>query len=567
VKFTLDQPAPTPVPVALSNGTYQYDLEVLSTQFQNIALRVEQVAVQNDAVTLTVAFANRNPGDITFKSNVTGNDAVLLDSTWQQYLPTNVDAALAQGIVPPGDVWGEDEINRGTLRFPRPADGDVLLLEMPGFPPVRLPLRADEPATVATVADLPPSSEPRADVAIAPTPTPRSGVAGAQDEAAQVLKSITHALETRDRSAYLAAFAPELQAEQGAIFDRIGTLPLEALAWEPDDAATATLSDDGTTLNNYSIELSHRVQDVDPQNVFVSMLTATLERHNGRWVIAALHGEQPFWAYGPTAARRAGAFWIFYRPTMEAELPAIEEEAQRALDTVRETLPQRVQGTYVMYVTAADDEFTELSGRSGAQFLGVAWSRYLLRKGGVEITNRAFYINGAAFRSDSGQDRQRTIAHELTHLVLGDTTMPYTPAWVSEGAAMYVTSDFPTDTIQQWYRQEGPDTIDLAMLSGQTTFGGHDADQTSIQYAYSALLAKYLIETYGTQQFFTFYDSFADVPPNRLIEKLDADGSNFEAAMSNLAPTITAEKVQAAYNIDLQTLEREYETWLGKQIP
>jgi hypothetical protein len=566
VRFTLDLQTTPHTLAALPVGTYEYDAQVLSTQVENIALQVEQVAVENDHVALTVAFTNRNPGDIAFTSTLTGNDAVLLDAQWQQYSPNAVEPTLAQGIAPAGETWLEDAANRGTITFPRPPSGDVLLFAMPGFPPVRLPLDTNADAMVATVADLPPSTEPRPQASpLAAQNDPTS----AQTEAAQLLQQINDALRQRNRAAYVAAFAPELQAVQGGVFDRLEALPVENIAWDAAAGPPAALSPDGGVLNNYSVDVQYQVEGTDPSNVFVSTLAAQLAKSNGRWTITTLEGEQPFWLYGPATAQRAGAFWIFSRPNMNIALSIIEQEAQQALDDVNRALPGRSQPTNVMFVTATDDEFEALTGRSGAQFVGVATARFDVRADDIVTTNQAFFLNGAAFGSSTAQDRQRTITHELTHLVLADTTMPFTPAWLSEGAAMFVSSDLPTGTLQRAQQAGGFDTIGIASLSSQTSLGGAagaTVDQTSQEYAYSAFLAMYLIETYGADRFWALYDSFADVPVRDVRAALDAANGDFDAAMQQLAPRVAAEKVQAAYGADLQTLERDYETWLTERL-
>ncbi len=491
VRFTLDRPGPSPAPAALPTGTYDYGLETTSPQLQ-IALRVEQATVRDDGVALDIAFVNRTGSDITFESPLTGNDAVLLDHQWQQYQPLAVDPALAQRLAPPGEVWPDDAENRGMITFARPPNGDVLFFAMPGFAPIRLPLAAGARAAVATAGDLPPSTTPRFDPA---TPTPRSGLAGAQDAAAATLGQLTDALQQRDRAAYVAAFAPELQAAQGDVFDAIGALPLQNIEWSADAGTNATLSADGTLLNNVGVTVRYHIEDVEEENEFVSTLAAQMVQQNGRWVIAALDGEQPFWLLGPATAGRSGAFWIFYRPSANPDLNMIEREADAALAQVNRSLPERAPAANVMFVAATDDEFAALTGRSGARFVGVASARFAVRADRIDVTNRAFYLNGAAF-ADPTQDRQRTITHELTHLVLANTTMPYTPAWLSEGAALVVSSDVPTDTLRRWQQTQGYDAINLDALSSQTSFGGEAGateDQTAVEYAYSAFLATYLI--------------------------------------------------------------------------
>ena len=385
VRFTLDRPG-TPAPTAaLPTGTYEYGFETTSPQLQ-IALRVEQVAVRDDGVALDMAFVNRTGSDITFASPLTGNDAVLLDHQWQQYQPLAVDPPLVQRLAPPGDVWPDDAENRGTIVFARPPNGDVLFFAMPGFAPIRLPLAADARAAVATAGDLPPSTTPRSDLA---TPTPRDGLAGAQDAAAAMFAQITDTLQQRDRAAYLAAFAPELQAAQGNVFDQIAALPLQNIEWSAATSADAALSADGTLLNNVGVDVRYQIEDVQ-ENEFVSTITAQMVQQNGRWVIAALDGEQPFWLRGPAAARRSGAFWIFYRPFANPDLAAIEREADAALDQVNRSLPGRAPATNVMFVAATDEEFAALTGRSGAHFVGVASARFDVHDDRVDVANRAF---------------------------------------------------------------------------------------------------------------------------------------------------------------------------------
>jgi hypothetical protein len=572
LELNLDQPiseAPQAPPPA--EGVYRYDLEVSSSRLENIGLRIEEARVERDALLLRIAFVNRNESDITFTATVQGDDALIFDGLWQQYRPGQVEQTLDQGIQPQGSVWGEGEANRGVLTFPRPVSGDVILFEFPSYPRVRIPLQPGAAATIAADADLPPTAAPRPTPTAGPTATPLSADAQARQEVRELLTRMTKALTDRDRDGYLAAFAPDLREAQGQIFDRIGALPLEELRIEPGDVdQNGVLNDAQSELSSYQAEMSWRIHDVDPENVFNANLEYSLQRQNGSWQVTAVAGEVPFWAYDETAATRSGAFWIFYRPEVADQLAAIEREAQQAFDQVNQALPNRAKAVNVMRVTATEQEFFDLTGRSGERFLGVASARFRIKKAGITISSQAFYINSAAFVQDPQQDRQRTITHELTHLVLSPKTMPYTPAWLSEGAAMFISADLPLSVISDWYRESGPDTMSLAELSAKTSFGDHGslAEQTSLDYAYSAFLTKYLIDKYGQESFFRFYDSFADVPFEAISGSLprDSDSAAIDAAMSALAQQLTSEKLQEVFNVDLATLERDYETWLGAQV-
>ncbi|HEY0739606.1 MAG TPA: hypothetical protein VGD69_32070 [Herpetosiphonaceae bacterium] len=572
VELNLDQPMAEGVdPLPPVEGIYSYDLEVASSRLENIALRIEQARVEADALLLTIAFVNRNESDITFTSTVQGDDAIIFDGLWQQYRPGQVEQTLDGGIQPEGSVWGEGEANTGVLTFPRPQSGSVILFEFPSYPRIRVPLQPGEEATIATDSDLPPTAAPRPTPTAAPTPTPLGPEEQARQEMRDLLARMTNALSDRDRDEYLAAFAPELRETQGQLFDRIDGLPLEEMRIEPGDVdQNGVLSDDQAELSGYQAEMSWKIREVDPENIFNANLEYTAQRQDGSWQITSVGGDVPFWSYAETEAIRSGPFWIFYRPESAEELPDIEREAQQAFDLVNQALPNRAKPVNVMRVTATEQEFTDLTERSGERFLGVASARFRIKKAGISIASQAFFINSAAFEQDPQQDRQRTITHELTHLVLSPETMPYTPAWVSEGAAMFVSNDLPLTTISDWYRESGPDTMSLVDLSAKTSFGEHDAldDQTAIDYAYSAFLTRYLVEKYGKDQFFDFYDSFADVPFDAISNELPRAGDDalLEASMDSLAQKLAPQQVQDVFGVDLQMLESEYETWLGEQV-
>lgn len=575
--FTLDVPGFPAVPFRLDtrlrqspqaqappDGSYEYRFLVPSDQVDAVALEIEQASVAGATLELEVAFRNLSGQALTFTEGPTGADAVIFDGRWNQYRPTDVGPALLGGIAPVEGALEPWAANGGVLRFPRPAAGQHILFKFPAFPLIRVPLQQAAAPALATTADLPPSAEPRAAL---PTPAPLAPDVEAKAAASDLLGELTQSLTARDRARYLAVFGPALQSEQGMLFDRMVDLPLIDLRWLPaGDAGTLA----GDTLLGLEAILSYRVRDL-PSNRFQSPITLDLRREGEDWRIMRVGGEQPYWAFAPAEARRLDAFWVFFRPDMRDELPAVEREAVAALARVRAALPNRVDPVSVIFVSESAAEFEALTGRDPDRFLGVALSRYDIGATGLTIDSAAFYINGAAFRTDPRQDRQQTITHELAHLALAPATMPYTPLWLVEGIAMEVSEDLPVETMRTLNQAGAVEAFSLADFTARRSFAtaSPSADQTAADYAYSAFLARYLVEMYGFDRFLAFYDSFADVPFEDVRgQVLAAAGDDpLDDTLGALAAELIDGRLQATLGVDLATFERDFKAWLPSQLP
>jgi hypothetical protein len=564
VPFRLDTPirqAPEPAPAAL--GRYQFDFEVESARVPGLVLVVDRAAVAANKLDVELTLLSRGPRDIAAASIPRGKDAVLFDARWNQYRPSAADRALAGGTAEEGGLRPSDQ-RTGVLRFGRPV-GDVALLKLPGFPLIRLPLRPDDAAAVATAEDLPPSADVRPALAAA-TPTPGNAARPAAAEARDLLLSLNRKLKARDRAGYLEAFAPALRDEQAQIFDRVVALPLADVTFIPGEDAGVL---QGDALRGYHANWSYRVRDVDAANVFTARLELELRREGRRWQISRVGGEKPFWAFGPTEARRSGAFWIFYRPNQQAELPAIERESTAAFDQVNAALGERAGEVSVMFVTETADEFKALTGREPERFLGAALSRYIVAGDHIDVVGAAFYINGAAFAADQIQQRQQTIAHELTHLALARVTMPFTPLWLVEGAAMEVSRDLPEATMRDRYAAGEIDRWSLQELTARHSFATNASDdETAVDYAYAAYLARYLVETYGFDRFRAFYEGFANVPVESVRSELagaQASGAA-DQTLGALATRLLPDQLRVAFGVEPTALERDFKRWLPGQL-
>ena len=93
---------------------------------------------------------------------------------------------------------------------------------------------------------------------------------------------------------------------------------------------------------------------------------------------------------------------------------------------------------------------------------------------------------------------KRTLAHEITHLLVREATFgPFgdIPTWLNEGLAEYAEGE-----MDQYHRQALDDAIKEDKLLSVRSLGSGfpaDPDQASLAYAQSNSLVSYLVDTHG----------------------------------------------------------------------
>ncbi len=560
VMFRLDTPlraAPEPLPSNI--GQYLLGYEAQSDDMPGVRLVLQQVEVTADQLNLAVSqvvdpSVARTPG-INF------DGTAIFDARWNQYYPDEVEGSDAGAVL---SADGLTETSPYVLHFPRPRTGDVILLRVAGFSLIRIPLRADDEPSWAETRDLPPSYQPRAASTTSQQPLTRT------DDPASAFKylveTLNQSLATGDLERYLDAFVPAARSEQAALFERLRTLPIEEVAFVPDGTSTGETEDStGTFVGR--VLWNYRVRDVEQHNLFSSPVELMMERDGDAWRFSAIQGSLPFWAIGATEVKRTERFWVFYRPDDRDALATVEQDVGAAFSRVSTLLPEYTAGPFVMFVTSTPDEFAAQTGRDPARFIGAALSRWSFQHDAISIASAAFYINGAVFHADPNLDRQQTITHELTHLVLAQQTMPFTPLWLVEGMAMHVSDDLPAAAMQEQRDSGAVDAWQLQEFTALRRFGEHDpaGQQTATEYAYSAYLVRYLIDTYGFERVVEFYTSFAQVDGASIVDDMaEATAPDMvEPLMSRLTLRLTASALKSTFDVDILTFEQDYKQWLA----
>ena len=109
----------------------------------------------------------------------------------------------------------------------------------------------------------------------------------------------------------------------------------------------------------------------------------------------------------------------------------------------------------------------------------------------------------------SHRDVERTVAHELSHIVVGlATDNPYSdlPRWLDEGLAMYAEGQLPDENVRALDQAVAAD--DLLSLRSLSSYSGQ-ASQVDLFYGESYSVVSYLLDTYGRDKMTELLSVFA----------------------------------------------------------
>ena len=134
---------------------------------------------------------------------------------------------------------------------------------------------------------------------------------------------------------------------------------------------------------------------------------------------------------------------------------------------------------------------------------------------------------------------KRTLAHEITHLLVREATFgPFgdIPTWLDEGLAQYAEGE-----MEEYHRQALDDAIKENTLLSVRSLGSSfpaDPDRASLAYAQSLSLVSYLVDTYGWDKM-------------RELIAVFKEGSTYDSA------------IREVYDFDTDGLEERWRTHIG----
>jgi hypothetical protein len=330
-------------------------------------------------------------------------------------------------------------------------------------------------------------------------------IEGPQDKLRRLLADRARALQDGDVAAFAATATGAQRALDRRAAARTRALGLERVAYVADELETGRGDASGVAVLHYRLRGTDRAFSI------------------ARRIVARRTGAG--WRIARDASRREAAPWEAgdYRATRSAHVVLLAPKRfdtgelrpglERAYRDIRRDLPRRDLPRSVVVIAARDEAETErLTGRIARDVVALAnvaarWGRgpaYPVRS----VLSQRMIVVLSRWQTLPAAERQMTLVHEMTHTALNPDTSARTPAWLVEGAAMYVADE--DRSAEARARAAAGDDISLARLSKPDVIFGMNAREQGAAYAASSAAAYAIVERHGAKGLFGFYDRFND---------------------------------------------------------
>jgi hypothetical protein len=315
-----------------------------------------------------------------------------------------------------------------------------------------------------------------------------------RQQIADLFEARAAALEARDPRAY-AATGRRRDREH---VRRARRLPLRDVTLVPTDIRVAG------DRARVRVESGYRIAGV--RGTFEADYRARVVRTRDGWRIVRAGGARgrPPWEVGDFRERRSEHFVVLAPPELPVDQLVVALEDGYA--TMRDLLSTgRLRRRYLVVVAAGAEQARALTTAiRGVETLAALSDASVIQGGPAEEITRVVSVRLVVvwppFSALDAEGRIRVVTHELTHAALTGSTSGRTPAWLSEGVALYVSGD----------RRPAPPGADLAALSRPDSIARLTGEAQATAYNASSAAAFAIADRFGTDRLLDLYEAFND---------------------------------------------------------
>lgn len=510
-----------------------------------IPMRLHSLLVKDDGLEMAVSFKNMGRFAVTMNGTLGGQGAVLVTEHGEQLAPVVVSDSLSHRIAPSGRQWAPGEDNVGWIRFPLPhalAAGRLGFF-MPGYGTTFLNFDPDLQTWVPALRAKDSTSQPgRVEVVLEEERT--------FEQLKRFWESASSHLDGQQWKSYFKLFRGDALHLQQIGIESWRRIPITKAEFKLSEYQRVKPDASGR-LRGIRVDLRYSIASLPPENEFMTQMECDLQRNEGGlWQVTSIRYPelQPFWMLGYTEVLNSERFAVFFRPgegngeQAELAIRQLEKGYSKLLRTGLGLKPR-----YAAFSVTNKEDFRKMTGRDPSSFAGAASAGYVMRDNRLQVINEALYLNDYRFttmqRAWGRHDREITVLHELVHLALADVTRPWTPAWLTEGSAMYFAGQCDS-AARAALRQRLTPATTLVNLSRIAYLGAGSNDPQDImtQYQFSGEAARWIVQKRGEAGLIALCSAFAEHIPDIWL-KSQSRGANSQASARLLIARRTLVKI------------------------
>lgn len=319
-----------------------------------------------------------------------------------------------------------------------------------------------------------------------------------------MLRDRAQRLLAGDVAGYLAPLEAAARATEEPIARGATAVPLTSV----DLVLTSGTPGAEGEYRDASVDFLYRYRRLPANNVFRFRMTYRIETREGTPVVLSSALDPalplPIWATGPVEVQRSPHFLVLSRPGLG--IGRLLDTAEQAQADLLPKLTIEPDPVHLLVLARDDHEYAGLLGQApateGTTAISLAVARAYYAGRGPEA--RDMVVNVAAvfgptsvpYEGRSSVTPAEVFQHELGHLALLRFNSALTPGWVIEGAAMYLSGEQRRDSWREDL-QSGFAGLSIATLD--------ETDLPAEAYAYANAAVLYLVEQFGADKFWDFY--------------------------------------------------------------
>lgn len=301
------------------------------------------------------------------------------------------------------------------------------------------------------------------------------------------------------------------------------------------------------------VEERYRLEGYDRRPALEDLFL-TFVRRGDEWRVASdtdlddltLYSGRKLWELGPIVTRESEHFLYISHPDQADAAERILEASERALDRVAGLWPLEWPERVPILAPSTTEELRRIIQATFDLDVFVAFaSSGIDRARGWSLVGHRVILNWPNFSRFPDEVQEEILTHELLHIATREFVGPYTPAFVDEGIAEWVSGD--DDVFRLTERVENG-TFDQELPRDHEFITGSDDDIFNV-YEESSAWARFAVDRFGASDVAELYRLLGETRVTPGTSRYHTDRS-----------------MRAVFGLSFAGLEDRWAAWVEREV-